>query len=190
MTDTITEMQNRHWYVIQTFAGREDRVVREMRDSGFYAAYPVRREYRHRSRYTKGKKKKILREYPVAAGYIFVGFKTGERIRWHDLLSPNYVIGILGTNGTPIRARGREVVAMFKAEKAGRYDAPEVQRDMHTKLEFAKGDMVEIIDDSFAGYCGKVIEINAEGSAIVELPFFGSLRPTKVPTRSVIKSAS
>jgi transcriptional antiterminator NusG len=164
----------KHWYVIHTYSGHEERVKKNLEqrikfmDSGSevtQVVIPTEDEIEVRSGHRKTITKKIL------PGYVLVEMKMDEN-SWSIVRNTPGVTGFVGSGNTPTPLREKEVGEILKQMTA---EAPKV------KVGFRKGQSVRVTDGPFIDFVGVVDEINMEkGKVKVLLSLFGQETPVEL----------
>jgi transcriptional antiterminator NusG len=164
----------KHWYVIHTYSGHEERVKKNLEqrikfmDSGddiMEVVIPTEDEIEVRSGRRRTVTKKIL------PGYVLVNMKMDENT-WSVVRNTPGVTGFVGSGNTPTPLREKEVSEILKQMSA---EAPKV------KVGFRKGQSVRVTDGPFIDFVGIVDEINMEkGKVKVLLSLFGQETPVEL----------
>ncbi len=166
-------MEERAWYIIQTYAGMENAAMNNLRrriksmDMEEYIFDLLVPEQKH----TEKKKNGEIKEYytKVFPGYIFIDMIVTDDT-WFMVRNTPMVTGFLGSSGggsKPVPLLEEEIVPILKmcGMTAGNPLGCEI------------GDTVKIISGTFAGNVGKVDAIDEEKRIVtVLIDFFG--RPT------------
>ena len=171
----------KHWYVIHTYSGHEERVKKNLEqrikfmDSEsevFQVVIPTEDEIEVRSGRRKTVTKKIL------PGYVLVEMKMDEH-SWSVVRNTPGVTGFVGSGNTPTPLQEGEVSEILKQMSA---EAPRV------KVGFRKGQSVRVTDGPFIDFVGVVDEINMEkGKVKVLLSLFGQETPVELDLLQVEK---
>ncbi|WP_283178648.1 transcription termination/antitermination NusG family protein [Gemmobacter sp. 24YEA27] len=157
------------WYALRVAPQREDEAEAWLGIRGVSAFHPVlaRQVRRHG----------ILREYHrrYLPGYVFARFK-GEPLP-HRVMSCPWIIGALclsnGEWGVLERSGLRKIHAMRKID-AGQRDARAALRARRlAEARLRSGDGVMFRSGPFAGFRAEVVELKAEGGAMVKFELFG-----------------
>ena len=107
---------------------------------------------------------------------------------WYVVRNTNGVTGFVGVGSDPIPMEEDEVRHIF--DLIG-YDVPEEEKQIRevVKVDFAVGDYVRILDESFAGQEGKVVEIDMEQKKVkVMIEMFGRMTPVELDFDNVQKA--
>jgi len=164
----------RHWYVIHTYSGYENRVkvnleqrIRsmDMLDKIFQVVIPTEEEIEVKDGQRRTVAKKIF------PGYVLVQMKLDET-SWYVVRNTPGVTGFVGAGTQPTPLEDREVKGILKQMKS---EAPKV------KIGFVKGQNVRVIDGPFTDFSGIVDDINMEkGKVRVLVSFFGRETPVEL----------
>jgi transcriptional antiterminator NusG len=164
----------KHWYVIHTYSGHEERVKKNLEqrikfmDSNSEIArieIPMEQEIEVRS----GKRRTVTRK--ILPGYVLVNMKMDENT-WSVVRNTPGVTGFVGSGNTPTPLGEKEVAEILKQMSA---EAPKV------KVGFRKGQSVRVTDGPFIDFVGIVDEINMEkGKVKVLLSLFGQETPVEL----------
>lgn len=164
------------WYVLKVVANTEFTVVDRLAQRRIFAFSPVNEVWRF---WNGVDREKSRREFPAAPGYVVVGINPDLHFDpWANILSCEGVQSVLGIDpetGWPRQVSPDlvERIALLCTE------AREVERFMHSKLEFKEGDEVRVRSGA---YMGKqfVVErfIGYEAEILVEI--LGSERLARI----------
>ena len=165
---------DRHWYVIHTYSGHEERVKKNLAqrikfmDTGneiTQVVIPTEDEIEVRGGRRRTVTKKIL------PGYVLVEMKMDEN-SWSVVRNTPGVTGFVGSGNTPTPLEEKEVSEILKQMEA---ETPKV------KVGFRKGQSVRVTDGPFIDFVGIVDEINMEkGKVKVLLSLFGQETPVEL----------
>ena len=177
----MAEDDSKHWYVIHTYSGYEERVKKNLEqrikfmDSGneiSQIVIPTEDEVEVRSGRRRTVTKKIL------PGYVLVQMKMTDQ-SWDVVRHTPGVTGFVGGGGKPAPLREEEVNEILKQMEA---ETPRV------KVGFRKGQSVRVIDGPFIDFVGVVDEINMEkGKLKALLSLFGQETPVELDFLQVEK---
>jgi transcriptional antiterminator NusG len=158
---------NKHWYIVHTYSGYEDRVKRALEqrikfmdaaDKIFQIEIPTEDEIEIRS----GQRRTVTKK--VFPGYVLVQMKMDDD-SWNVVRNTPGITGFVGSGNKPTPLAEEEVNAILKQMTEG---APQV------KVGFRKGESVRVVDGPFTDFVGVVDEINvAKGKVKVLLTLFG-----------------
>ncbi|MBN1333079.1 MAG: transcription termination/antitermination factor NusG [Synergistales bacterium] len=166
----------RRWYIVQTYAGYENRVKANleqriatmgMEDRIFNVLVPIEEKVTVKD----GKTKKVTRK--LFPSYVLVEMSLGDQ-SWYVVRHTPGVTGFVGAGNHPIPLTEKEVREVMN--KIG-------QEHVKPKFEInvKPGDIVKVRSGPFEGQVGPVAEINAEkGKIKFSVTVFG--RETLVET--------
>ncbi len=171
----------KHWFVIHTYSGYEDRVKKNLEqriksmDSAhevFQVIIPTEDEIEVKS----GRKRTVTKK--TLPGYVLVEMKMTDQ-SWNVVRNTPGVTGFVGGGGKPTPLRDEEVTDIMKRMTA---EAPRV------KVGFRRGQSVRVVDGPFIDFVGVVDEINlGKGKVKVLLSLFGQETPVEVDFLQVEK---
>jgi transcriptional antiterminator NusG len=158
---------DRHWYIVHTYSGYEERVKRSLEqrvkfmdaeDKIFQVVIPTEDEIEIRGGQRRTVTKKIF------PGYVLVEMLLDDE-SWHVVRNTPGITGFVGSGNKPTPLGEDEVKAILKQMEEG---APQV------KVGFQKGENVRVVDGPFTDFIGTVDEINmGKGKVKVLLSLFG-----------------
>jgi transcriptional antiterminator NusG len=161
------QAQGRHWYVIQTYSGYEEKVAENLRqrtenlnmqDKVFDVIVPKEKTIEIKN----GKRKTV--EKKIFPGYIMVDMIVTDD-SWYVVRNTPQVTGFIGAGITPVPVVETE---MKEITRRMGIDEPKYQIDLK------KGDLVSIVDGPFKGFDGSVDEVDeAKGKLRVMVSMFG-----------------
>jgi len=179
------EIPGRHWYAIHTYSGYENKVKTHLearivsmdaRDKVFRVVVPTEEEIEIKD----GKRRTVTRKiYP---GYVLVDMVLDDNT-WHVVRNTPGVTGFVGGTSTePVPLPENELRYILKAPAKGEEVKPK------TKVNFAVGQSVKVIDGPFAEFIGTVNEIHPERNKVTVLvSFFGRETPVQLDFLQVEK---
>jgi len=186
------------WFALRVSPQKEKIATIMLRHKGFDVRLPVEEKWRKANRFTKQRRKV---SFPLAYGYIFVGFGKGREVPWHDILNLHFVKGVIGYQGRPfelsrymrpkdLRTSSSRTDADWLAGvcQDSEFTARPEQRGQRTYGEFAEGDVVQLVTGGFDGFRGKVISVS-EADAVILLTMFGGEREVKISPDMAVKAA-
>ena len=171
----------KHWFVVHTYSGHEERVKRNLEqrikfmDAGDDIAQVIipteeEIEVRNGQRHTVTKK--------ILPGYMLIQMKMSDQ-SWGVVRNTPGVTGFVGSGSKPIPLREEEVSQIMKQMAA---EAPRV------KVGFRKGQSVRVTDGPFIDFVGVVDDISPEkGKVKVLLSLFGRETPVELDLLQVEK---
>jgi transcriptional antiterminator NusG len=158
---------DRHWYIVHTYSGYEERVKRSLEqrvkfmdaeDKIFQVVIPTEDEIEIRGGQRRTVTKKIF------PGYVLVEMRLDDE-SWHVVRNTPGITGFVGSGNKPTPLGEDEVKAILKQMEEG---APQV------KVGFQKGENVRVVDGPFTDFIGTVDEIHmGKGKVKVLLSLFG-----------------
>ena len=165
---------DKHWYVIHTYSGHEDRVKKNLEqrikfldsaDEISQIVIPTEEEIEVRSGRRRTVTKKIL------PGYVLVQMKMSDQ-NWSTVRNTPGVTGFVSSGDTPTPLPEEKVEEILKRMTA---EAPRVS------VGFRKGQSVRVTGGPFVDFVGVVDEINtAKGKVKVLLSLFGQETPVEL----------
>jgi transcriptional antiterminator NusG len=182
---TGEEIPGRHWYAIHTYSGYENKVKTHLearitsmnaKDKIFRVVVPTEEEVEIKG----GQRRTVTRKiYP---GYVLVDMVLDENT-WHVVRNTPGVTGFVGGTSTePVPLPESELRYILKAPTKGEEAKPK------TKINFAVGQTVKVIDGPFAEFIGTVSEIHPERNKVTVLvSFFGRDTPVQLDFLQVEK---
>lgn len=175
-------MNERAWYVVQTYSGLEGTAKRNLENRiesmnlGNYIFKVLVPEEKTYERKKNGEMKEVItKPFP---GYVFVDMIVTDET-WFVVRNTPMVTGFLGSSGggaKPVPLLDDEIEPILK-----------ICGEVVTKQFSAKiGDEVRIISGAFSGQTGKVDEIDFQkGTVKVLIDFFGRLTPAELDFNEV-----
>lgn len=164
----------RNWYIVQTFAGQEERVkakieksIKEMgmENRIFSVLVPEEEVVEMKAGKRDSKMKKM---YP---GYVFIEMDLDEA-SWYAIRQTPGVARFIGSKISPIPVTDREMKRVLK--QLG-------MKEERVESFFEAGETIRIISGPFRGYTGTVDEINVAKSKLRSLVnIFGRDTPVEV----------
>jgi transcriptional antiterminator NusG len=171
----------RNWYVIHTYAGYENAVMRNlkqrieslgMEDKIFNVIVPTEKKIK-----IKGGKR-VEEEEKIYPGYILVDMIVTED-SWYVVRNTPRVTGFVGSGVYPVPIDKKEIDELF-----GRMNAHEVKH----KIDLSINDAIKIVDGPFKDLEGKVSEVDEErGKVKVLVAMFGRETPVELDFLQVKK---
>jgi transcription termination/antitermination protein NusG len=171
----------RNWYVIHTYAGYENAVMRNlkqrieslgMEDKIFNVIVPTEKKIK-----IKGGKR-VEEEEKIYPGYILVDMIVTED-SWFVVRNTPRVTGFVGSGIYPVPIDQKEVEELF-----GRMNAHNIKH----KIDLSVNDAITIVDGPFKDLEGKVSEVDEErGKVKVLVAMFGRETPVELDFLQVKK---
>lgn len=163
----------RHWYVIHTYSGYENKVKKnlehriqalDMTDRIFQVVVPTENEMEIKD----GQRRTVQRK--VYPGYVMVEMLMTDE-SWYVVRNTPGVTSFVGMGNKPVHLEQDEVDKILNSIKAEA--APKV------KTAFTPGMQVKVIDGPFAELQGVIESVNAEKQQVrVLISIFGRETPT------------
>lgn len=164
----------KHWYIIHTYSGFEQKVADSLRTRAQAFGYadkigqvliPTEEVVELRGG------KKVTSKRMLYPGYVLVEMEMSDEL-WHAVKDTPRVTGFVGGGTSPVPLSAAEVDQILNRQ-ATSADRP------RPKQTFEKNENVRIIDGPFTNFSGKVDEVNVERNTLrVLVTIFG--RPTPV----------
>lgn len=172
---------DKHWYVIHTYSGYENKVKANlerrvesmgMEDKIFRVLVPTEEEIDF-----KDGKKKITKK-KVFPGYVLVEMTMSDD-SWYVVRNTPGVTGFVGSGTRPVPLDYEEVKAILK--QMGFDEAK-------PRVAFSEGDLVRVISGPFQNFDGQIEEVNIErGKLRVIISMFGRETPVELDFEQVEK---
>lgn len=171
----------KQWYAIHTYSGYEEKVAEsirqraeslDMKDKIFEALVPKEKQIE-----IKNGKRKVV-EKRIFQGYVLVNMKMSEDA-WYIVRNTPNVTGFVGSGTEPTPVEEDE---MDKIKKRMGVEDPK------HRIDFAVGEVVNIIDGPFKGFDGSINEIDEQkGKIKVLVNMFGRETPVELDGLQVKK---
>ena len=173
----------KHWYVIHTQTGYEDRVKATLegkiksglvKDGISQILVPVEQVSE-----VKGGKKKISQR-KFFPGYILVEMELNDET-WYLIKNISGVTGFVGAGSKPLPLKEEEIDAILKQAK-------EAKEKPTPKVVFEKGENIRVNEGPFTNFNGTIEEVNlTKGKIKVMISIFGRATPVELETWQVEK---
>jgi transcriptional antiterminator NusG len=167
------------WYAIHTYSGYEEKVAEsirqradslDMKDKIFQVLVPKEKMIE-----IKNGKRRVV-EKRIFQGYVLVQMKLSEDA-WYIVRNTPSVTGFVGSGTEPSPVSTEEIEKIQK--RMG------LEQPKH-KIDFAIGEVVNIIDGPFKGFDGAINEIDAQkGKLKVLVNMFGRETPVELDSLQV-----
>ena len=173
----------KHWYVIHTQTGFEDRVktVLEGKMKAGLAKEGIAQilvPIEQVSEIKAGKKKISQRKF--FPGYILVEMELTDET-WYLIKSIPGVTGFVGAGSKPLPLKDEEIETILKQSK-------EAKEKPTPKVLFEKGENIRVVDGPFMNFNGSIDEANLQkGKLKVMISIFGRATPVELETWQVEK---
>lgn len=171
----------RLWYAVHTYSGYEEKVAEsieqrvesiDMADKIFGVLVPKEKMIE-----IKNGKRKVV-EKKIFQGYVLVDMKMTEDA-WYIIRNTPGVTGFVGTGIDPTPVSDDEIKKIKKRMGV---------EDPKHHIDFAVGEVVNIIDGPFKGFDGAVSEIDTQkGKLKVMVSMFGRETPVELDALQVKK---
>jgi len=172
---------NAKWYIVHTYSGHEDRVVKSLKQRvqslGFEGRiFDIIVPKRNTIKVSGGKKESVKEK--IFPGYILVKMLLDDE-SWLLVRTTQGVTSFIGTGNKPTPISEKEVEAIQKFMK--------MEEPLY-KTAFIKGEAVKIIDGPFADFLGTIDEIDeTKGRLKVLVSIFGRETPVELDFLQVAK---
>jgi len=174
--------EGRNWYVIHTYAGYENAVMRNlkqrieslgMEDKIFNVVVPTEKKIK-----IKGGKR-IEEEEKIYPGYILVDMVVTDD-SWYVVRNTPRVTGFVGSGVYPVPIDKKEVDELFSRMNSG---------NVKHRIDLSVNDSITITDGPFKDLEGKVSEVDEErGKVKVLVAMFGRETPVELDFLQIKKS--
>lgn len=166
-------LEEKKWYVIQTFTGHEDKVKQSIdltvKSKGLSEKVSQILVPTEEIVEIKGGKRavKVKKMFP---GYVFLEMILDEET-WYQIRQTSGVARFIGTKVQPTPVSGKEMQRVLK----------QLGKEERLEINFEKGEGVRIISGPFRGYTGTVDEVSPEkGKLKILINIFGRDTPVEV----------
>lgn len=173
----------KHWYVIHTQTGYEDRVKKSLeskvkaglaKEDIAQVLVPIEQV----SEIKAGKKKISQRKF--FPGYILIEMELTDET-WYLIKSISGVTGFVGAGSKPLPLKSEEIDTILK-------QAQEAKEKPTPKVIFEKGENIRVNDGPFTNFNGAIEEVNlAKGKVKVMISIFGRATPVELEMWQVEK---
>ncbi len=174
----------KNWYIVQTFSGFEQKVAEVIREKAKKSELSDKIEQvevpMHQVTEVK-RGKRVQRQKKFFPSYVLVKMEMDKEL-YHSIKNIQKVTGFLGSTGTPIAVRDKEIEKIMGNIKEGSL-TPE------PRLSFDIGEQVRVCEGPFASFSGLVEEVDEEKSRLkVSVSIFGRPTPIELEYNQVEKS--
>jgi transcriptional antiterminator NusG len=180
---SVPEGPPRHWYIIHTYSGFEQKVADSLRSraEAFGFAHQIGQVLIPTEEVVELRAgKKVTSKRMLYPGYVLVEMEMNDEL-WHAVKATPRVTGFVGGGTSPVPLTADEVNSILYRQ-ASSADRP------RPKLSFEKGENVRIIDGPFNNFSGKVDEVNPERNTLrVLVTIFGRATPVELDFLQVEK---
>jgi transcriptional antiterminator NusG len=180
MSHQVTDT-DKQWYAIHTYSGYEEKVAEsikqrietlEMGDKIFDVIVPKEKQIE-----IKNGKRRVV-EKRIFQGYVLVQMKMSDDA-WYVVRNTPNVTGFVGSGNTPSPVSEEEMDKIRKRMGV---------KDPSHKLDYAVGEVVNIVDGPFKGFDGAINEIDEQkGKIKVLVNMFGRETPVELDGLQVKK---
>jgi transcriptional antiterminator NusG len=173
----------RHWYIVHTYSGFEERVRETLRQRADALGFgekigEIRIPMETIVELKGGKKRETQRKF--FPGYILVEMEMSEDT-WHVVKNTPKVTGFVGTGKIPTPLSEEEVNQILEQVVTAK-EKPK------PKYVFEKGEPVKIIEGPFSNFTGTVEEVNLDRNTLkVMVTIFGRHTPVELDFLGVQK---
>lgn len=171
--DASPDVPNKHWYVIHTYSGYENKVKAnlerrvesmDMQDKIFRVMVPTEEEIDF-----KDGKKRIVKK-KIFPGYVLVEMVISDD-SWYVVRNTPGVTGFVGAGSKPVPLDETEVKGILRQMGVD---------DPRPRVAFEVGSQVRVVSGPFGGFAGVVEEVNLErGRLRVIVSMFGRETPVE-----------
>jgi transcription termination/antitermination protein NusG len=177
------EAPPKHWYIIHSYSGFENKVAESLRSRAVAFGFsdrigqiliPTEEVFELRNG------KKVTSKRMLYPGYVLVEMEMDDEL-WHAVKETPRVTGFVGGGNHPVPLTADEVNSiLYRQANAGDRPKP--------KLTFEKNETVRITDGPFTNFSGKVEEINGDKNTLrVLVTIFGRSTPVELDFEQVEK---
>jgi transcriptional antiterminator NusG len=170
------EASNKHWYIIHTYSGFEQKVADSLRsrvqalglaERVGQILIPTEEVVEVRGG------KKVTSKRLMYPGYVLVEMEMDDDL-WHAVKATPRVTGFVGGGNTPVPLSASEVNEVLYRQ------ATSAERPRPKQI-FEKSETVRITDGPFTNFSGKVDEVNTERNTLrVLVTIFGRATPVEL----------
>lgn len=178
-----TSAGRRHWYIVHTYSGFEERVRETMRQRADALGFgdkigEIKIPMETIVELKGGKKRETQRKF--FPGYILVEMEMNEDT-WHVVKNTPKVTGFVGTGKVPTPLSEEEVNQILEQVVTAK-EKPK------PKYVFEKGEPVKIVEGPFSNFTGTVEEVNLDRNTLkVMVTIFGRHTPVELDFLGVQK---
>jgi len=158
------------WYILHVRTGQEEKIKQLLLNNPSLGKEKIKQiiiPKEEVSEVSKGEKKiKSRRFWP---GYMLIEIEDSadNEVVWHAIRTTSGVLGFLGASKKPVPLQDEEVDKILK-------EIEERKSKPTPKVEFLKGDKVEITDGPFVNFTGVVEEVYPDKERLkVSVSIFG-----------------
>lgn len=181
----------KHWYVLHTYSGYENKVektIRKMMEDGVFddIVSDVKVPAEQVVEIKEGKKKISTKKF--LPGYILLEMDLPD-LGWKAVLSQvRRINGVTGFVGASVGSKPQPISAEEAREILQKTGEIRGDKTLKPKQSFAEGESVRIIEGPFESFSGTIEEVNVEkGKLRVMVGIFGRSTPVEVDFLQVEK---
>jgi transcriptional antiterminator NusG len=178
------EEDTKHWYIIHTYSGFEQKVADSLRSrsEAFGFSDKIGQILIPKEEVVELRNgKKVTSQRLLYPGYVMVQMEMDDEL-WHAVKNTPRVTGFVGGGNSPVPLTSDEVNSILYRQ-ATAADRP------RPKLTFEKSEMVRIVDGPFSNFSGKVDEVNPDRNTLrVLVTIFGRATPVELDFLQVEKT--
>ncbi len=173
--------QGRNWYVLHTYSGYEEAVVRNLKqriesmnmdDKIFNVLVPTEKKIKIK------RGKRIVEDEKIYPGYVLVEMIVTDD-SWYVVRNTPRVTGFIGAGTVPTPIAPDEIKSL---QKRMGVEEPEY------KIDLIIGDAIKVIDGPFKDFDGKILEVDEKrGKIKILISMFGRETPVELDFLQVKK---
>lgn len=174
------EVEDVRWIAVRTAPKCELRVAGDLAQLGYRPYCPLGAKFVFwKNGKMRRSPRKFVRQFPVFAGYIFVGLGTGQHLA-RDTVEK--IVSILGDSSGPLRIPPAAIGKLNALETAYHWDET---RSWREKSPFQPNSPIRITDGAYASFNATVDALVSETRIKVLVEMFGRATPVELDTGSV-----
>lgn len=173
------EVDDVRWIAVRTAPKCELRVAQDLAALGYRPYCPLGAKFVFWKNGRQRAQRKFVRQFPVFAGYIFVGLSAG-RVLARDTVEK--IVSILGDSSGPLRIPPSAIGTINSLETAYHWDET---RSWREKSPFKPGSPIRVTDGAYASYNATVDVLVSETRIKVLASMFGRMVPIELDMGSV-----
>ena len=175
------KQQGRNWYVLHTYSGYEEAVVRNLKqriesmnmdDKIFNVLVPTEKKIKIK------RGKRIVEDEKIYPGYVLVEMIVTDD-SWYVVRNTPRVTGFIGAGTVPTPIASDEIKLL---QKRMGVEEPEY------KIDLIIGDAIKVVDGPFKDFDGKILEVDEKrGKIKILISMFGRETPVELDFLQVKK---
>jgi len=175
------KQQGRNWYVLHTYSGYEEAVVRNLKqriesmnmdDKIFNVLVPIEKKIKIK------RGKRIIEDEKIYPGYVLVEMIVTDD-SWYVVRNTPRVTGFIGAGTVPTPIAPDEIKSL---QKRMGVEEPEY------KIDLVVGDAIKVVDGPFKDFDGKISEVDEKrGKIKILISMFGRETPVELDFLQVKK---